>query len=98
MQGAHGRIEVAHRQSARLAQGAGPTMEAAELTIDEVLAKGCEVLARELGPVNYVRFMQRMGVQRGDFTEERRAWAETLDLDSIARMIEVRRGSVSKKL
>jgi hypothetical protein len=41
------------------------------MTLDEVRTKGLRVLSRELGPYNYLRFLQQFEQGSGDYTKER---------------------------
>jgi hypothetical protein len=41
------------------------------MTLDEVRTKGLKVLSRELGPYNFVRFLQQFEQGSGDYTKER---------------------------
>lgn len=41
------------------------------MTLDEVRVKGLKVLSRELGPYNFVRFLQQFEQGSGDYTRER---------------------------
>jgi hypothetical protein len=60
-------------------------------SLAEVRLAGLEILARELGPADYLRFVQQFEPGRGNYTAERQEWVEQLDGDTLLRMIEDRR-------
>src|SRR5262245_53295695 len=47
-------------------------------TLEEVRRVGMEALARELGPVDFVRCLQLFETGRGNYTEERHQWLDGL--------------------
>jgi hypothetical protein len=60
-------------------------------TLAEIRVAGLEILARELGPADFVRFLQQFEPGRGDYTAERHRWLDHLDADTILQMIQERR-------
>jgi len=46
-------------------------MRARTMTLDKVRSKGLRVLSRELGPYNFIRFLQQFEQGQGDYTKER---------------------------
>ena len=60
-------------------------------TLDEIRLAGLEVLARELGPVGMVRFLQQFETGRGDYTAERDQWLPPTDVQALADEIRRRR-------
>jgi hypothetical protein len=49
-------------------------------TITEIRRDGLEVLAKALGPIGMVRFVQSFDLGRGDYTKERSQWlSESLE-------------------
>jgi hypothetical protein len=52
---------------------------------------GCEALARELGMVGFIRFVQLFDGGKGNYTDERREWLDRVDLDAIVEGILKRR-------
>jgi hypothetical protein len=64
-------------------------------TLDEIRQLGFEILARELGPADFIRFLQQFETGQGDYTEERHLWLDQLDGDTIVEMIEQRRQQVT---
>lgn len=61
------------------------------LTDEEVLRKGREVLVRELGLVDFTRFVQRYSNGRGDYTAEREERLKGLTLEQILAEIQEKR-------
>jgi hypothetical protein len=60
-------------------------------TLAEVRIAGLDILARELGPADFVRFLQQFEPGRGDYTAERHRWLDHLDGETILKMIQERR-------
>ncbi len=52
---------------------------------------GIEALAKALGPVGMVRFLQQFEAGVGDYTKEREQWLKELDIKTIAGEIKNRR-------
>ncbi|MBI3946363.1 MAG: hypothetical protein HY321_10630 [Armatimonadetes bacterium] len=44
------------------------------MTLDQIRLAGLDALARELGPVGMVRFLQQFETGRGDYSAERHEW------------------------
>ena len=52
-------------------------------TLEEIRRTGLDCLLRELGPVGMIRFLQQFETGKGDYTWERHAWLDSLDVQSI---------------
>lgn len=52
---------------------------------------GIEALAKALGPVGMVRFLQQFETGVGDYTKEREQWLRELDIKTITDEIKNRR-------
>jgi hypothetical protein len=52
---------------------------------------GVEVLAKALGPVAMVRFLQQFDTGVGDYTKQRAKWLKDLDIEIIVKEIKVRK-------
>jgi len=52
---------------------------------------GLEALAKELGPIGMVRFLQQFESGFGDYTKEREQWLKGIDVKSIVEEIKERR-------
>ena len=62
-------------------------------TINEIRKDGFEILAKFLGPIEMVRFIQSSDLGRGDYTKERSQWISE-NLDEIFKEIKEKRTSV----
>ncbi len=65
-------------------------------TISEIRREGLEVLAKNLGPIEMVRFVQSFDLGRGDYTKERSQWLSE-SLDEIFKEIKEKRTKVSAR-
>ena len=54
-------------------------------TLDEIRRRGLEVLARELGPIGMVRFLQQFEGGQGDYTAEREQWLGDEDVETLVQ-------------
>ena len=61
-----------------------------EDTLAQIHQKGLEVLFRELGPVDAVRFLHLYDKGHGDYTKERTQWLVT-DPDVFLKLFRVER-------
>ena len=52
---------------------------------------GLEALAKALGPVGMVRFLQQFESGLGDYTKERELWLKDMDTKTIVKEIKDRR-------
>lgn len=59
-------------------------------TISEIRREGLEVLAKVLGPIGMVRFVQSFDLGRRDYTKERSQWLSE-SLDDIFKEIKEKR-------
>jgi hypothetical protein len=62
------------------------------MTLEQVRVAGYQVLIRELGPVNLVRFLQQFETGYGDYTAERRQWLDRYTIEEIAQEIQDHNG------
>lgn len=58
-------------------------MNAREMTAEQIRTKGLEALARELGVVGMIRFIQLFERGNGDYTKERAQWVNDVSLNEI---------------
>ena len=65
-------------------------------TISEIRREGLEVLAKNMGPIGMVRFVQSFDLGRGDYTKERSQWLSE-SLDEIFKDIKEKRTKVSAR-
>ncbi len=66
-------------------------MSVQPMTLEQIRLAGLEALARELGPVGMVRFLQQFETGRGDYSVERHQWLDKLDVRTVAEKIQQRR-------
>lgn len=52
---------------------------------------GLDALAKALGPVGMVRFLQQFDTGAGDYTRERAAWLKDIDVKTVVEEIKGRR-------
>ena len=55
-------------------------------TLNEIRKEGIEALAKALGPIGMVRFLQSFDTGSGDYTKERREWLDE-SVEDIVRKI-----------
>ena len=65
-------------------------------TLNEIRIQGFEVLVKNLGPADAIRFIQSYTHGSGDYTKERKAWLEK-DFDAVVAGIMERRKRKSRK-
>jgi hypothetical protein len=61
------------------------------MSFDQIRRAGLEALARELGPVGMVRFLQQFETGSGDYSIDRDRWLGNEDMASLAETIRRRR-------
>lgn len=64
-------------------------MTALEIPTAELLERGYRVLLQELGPADFIRFVQHFRPSSGDYTAERRTWLPQ-SVDEIFQLMEAR--------
>jgi hypothetical protein len=57
------------------------------MTLDQIRKAGMRALARELGPVGMVRFLQQFETGDGDYTTERHQWLDDADAGEWVKRI-----------
>ncbi len=65
-------------------------MEGRELTSEQIRRKGIEALAKNLGPVDMVRFLQQFELGTGDYSRDRHAWLDKLTIGDIVKEVKSR--------
>jgi hypothetical protein len=68
-------------------------MNAQTMTLMQIRNAGLEALMRELGPVGTIRFLQQYEIGKGDYSQERHAWLDELDIQTIAEQVLAERGT-----
>ena len=67
-------------------------MNVQTMTLMQIRSAGLAALARELGPVGMVRFLQQYETGKGDYSRDRHEWLDDLDAKTIANeMLESRK-------
>ena len=61
------------------------------MTLNEIHQAGLAALARELGPVGMVRFLQMFETGYGNYSQERTLWLKEQSVEEIAARIKQRR-------
>jgi hypothetical protein len=54
---------------------------------DEIRKAGLEALAKALGPVGMICFMQIFSLGKGNYTEERSDWLDKMEMDEILEKV-----------
>ena len=57
------------------------------MTLEQIRLAGLEALARELGSVGMVRFLQQFETGQGDYSKERHDRLDKLDVQTLAGRI-----------
>jgi len=62
-------------------------------TLDPITIRkiGFQALAKALGPIGMVRFLQQFEAGAGDYTKERDQWLKDMEIKTIVREIKGRR-------
>lgn len=68
--------------------GTRSMMDVSEMTPVEIQRAGLAVLARELGPVGFIRFVQQYELGYGDYTVERHQWLDDLTIDEVLSLVQ----------
>ena len=72
-------------------------MNTQTMSLEQIRIAGMEALARELGVVGMVRFLQQFETGHGDYSKDRHEWLDNQDLDTIVKRIQERRKSNKKQ-
>jgi hypothetical protein len=63
-------------------------MNGANMTLEQIRLSGLAALARELGPVGMIRFLQQFETGSGNYSLERHQWLDQLDVETIVQQIQ----------
>ncbi len=66
-------------------------MTTTELTPAQLRDRGYAALLRELGPVDFIRFLQQFEPGQGDYTRDRGQWLDRLTPEQINQVIDKHR-------
>jgi hypothetical protein len=65
------------------------------MTLAQIQSKGLDLLARELGPVGLIRFLQQFDSGAGDYTAERDEWLGQPTVEDLAQELDNRLDSMT---
>jgi hypothetical protein len=74
-----------------MANGGDLKMGIQPLTPSNIRKLGLDALAKELGPIGMVRFLQQYEEGSGDYTKEREEWLKGLKVKDIIKEMKERR-------
>jgi len=64
--------------------------------LEQIRIAGMEALARELGIVGMVRFLQQFETGHGDYSKGRHKWLDDQDMDTVLERIREKRDANKK--
>ncbi|MFW5958014.1 MAG: hypothetical protein ACOCQ0_02555 [Desulfosalsimonas sp.] len=65
--------------------------------ISEISRRATNILFKELGVVDTIRFLNQFSVGRGDYTKEREEWLGKLSIDDAISQIKEEKNKPAKK-
>jgi hypothetical protein len=71
-------------------------MNAQMMSLEQIRIAGMEALARELGVVGMVRFLQQFETGHGDYSKDRHKWLDDQELDAVVKRIREKRKDYKK--
>lgn len=71
-----------------MVKGGDRTMSVQTMTLEQIRLTGLEALARELGPVGMVKFLQQFETGRGDYSAERHSWLGNQNVRTLVEQIQ----------
>ena len=71
-------------------------MNGQTMSLEQIRIAGMEALARELGVVGMVRFLQQFETGHGDYSKDRHKWLDDQDMETIVKRIQKRRETGKK--
>ncbi len=66
------------------------------MTPVEIQRAGLSALAKELGPVGFIRFMQQYVLGRGNYTVDRHHWLDALAVDDVLTLVQAEQEQVNR--
>jgi hypothetical protein len=69
-------------------------MSAAAKSLNEIRKEGVAILAKELGPVGMIRFLQQFDTGTGNYTKDRHQWLTEQDVTRLAEAVQGQRPSL----
>lgn len=71
-------------------------MNTQTMSLEQIRIAGMEALARELGIVGMVRFLQQFETGHGDYSKDRHKWLDNQDMDIVLKRIQEKREANKK--
>ncbi len=71
-------------------------MNGQTMPLEQIRIAGMEALARELGVVGMVHFLQQFETGHGDYSKDRHNWLDDQDVETIVKRIRERRETGKK--
>lgn len=71
-------------------------MNGQTMSLEQIRIAGMEALARELGVVGMVRFLQQFETGYGDYSKDRHKWLDDQDMDTVLKRIREKREANKK--
>lgn len=71
-------------------------MKARPMSLEQIRIAGMEALARELGVVGMIRFLQQFETGHGDYSKERHQWLDGQEMNLVLKRIRERRAARKK--
>ena len=72
-------------------------MNGQTMSLEQIRIAGMEALARELGIVGMVRFLQQFETGHDDYSKDRHKWLDDQDMDTVLKRIREKRATYKKK-
>lgn len=66
------------------------------MTLEEIRLAGLDALARELGPVGMVRFLQQFETGNSDYSKDRHRWLDEQDVETVVAQLRQNRGHLGR--
>ena len=66
-------------------------MNAQTMSLEQIRVAGMEALARELGIVGMIRFLQQFETGHGDYSKDRHKWLDDQNIDAVLKRIREKR-------
>jgi len=71
-------------------------MNGQTMSLEQIRIAGMQALARELGIVGMVRFLQQFETGHGDYSKDRHKWLDDQDMDTVLKRIHEKREAKKK--
>ena len=68
-------------------------MNTQTMSLEQIRITGMEALARELGVVGMIRFLQQFETGHGNYSKDRHKWLDNQNMDAVIKRIQERKQS-----